>query len=624
MSMPTKEELLKANYSMLIDGLAGIFGEFDKKMLSHFLPRVEWMQLGGGQELFHQGDRDESLFFVISGRLRVVSVDDAGKRHVLGEITRGETVGEMAFFTQEVRTATVTAVRDSVLAHFSSAIFRELLMAYPLVSLNMTRQLITRFKKVNEGRKPVTKPVIVGVTAITDGVDARNFAYELAEQLKHHGRTTVITSKVMDMHLNEDGAAQAPLDEDERSRRVAVALDKIEAEHQFLLLVTDSEPSQWTRRCLRHSDELLLVADADQPSDRHAIEYGLHGAIGTEEVHKLLVLLHPDERRTPTNTRRWYAGRNLSGHVHLRRHSLGDWQRLGRIISRNTIGLVLSGGGARGFAHLGVLRALEETKIKFDTVAGTSIGAVIAAYAAMDLSAEEMISYAKKAFRRNPMGDFNWLPMVSLVGGRRLRTVIDSAIVDSRGQHIDIEDLWKSYFCISSNYSAAREIVHTQGHLAKTIRASVSIPGALPPVILDGELHIDGGTFNYFPTNVMHNRGAARIIGVDLLRERVLKYELEEVPSTLDLLRDKFRSKSKQYGLPSMTTLLLNTSVMYSYARQHESHSFVDLHFAPDVNSFGMLDWSQFDRIVEVGYQHGLKQLDRARPGLLTELRKAN
>ncbi|MCB2039850.1 MAG: patatin-like phospholipase family protein, partial [Rhodoferax sp.] len=150
---------------------------------------------------------------------------------------------------------------------------------------------------------------------------------------------------------------------------------------------------------------------------------------------------------------------------------------------------------------------------------GTSIGAVMAAYGGMDIPAREMIDAARAAFRENPTGDYNMVPLISLISGKRLRRIIDSAVVDSRGQHIDIEDLWKSYFCITSNYSAAREAVHMRGPLAKSIRASVSIPGALPPVMLEGELHIDGGTFNNFPTDVMDRRGAARIIGVDLLRD---------------------------------------------------------------------------------------------------------
>lgn len=625
--MDSPDDLLETHRAMLVAGLARIFGDFNQDMLRHVLPRVQWVELGGGQLLFRQGELDESLFFVVSGRLRAFTQGAAGARNVLGEIARGETVGEMAFFTGEPRTASVAAVRDSVLARFSKEVFRELLLAYPLVSLNMTRQVIERLKRT-QARSKHSKPVTIGVVAITAQVDAQAFASMLAERLAHHGKTVVLTSQGMDQRLGQPGAAQAPLVEAERSRRVTVSLEQIETEHQYVLFVADALPSEWTRRCTRHCDELLLVADADQNAQRHPIELEYLGrddaaSDQASQVAQRLVLLHPDDRRSPEGTARWLQGRALAGHVHVRRTLARDWQRLGRLVSGNTVGLVLSGGGARGFAHLGVLRAIEEAGIQVDLAAGTSIGAVMAAYVAMDLPMQQVIRAAREAFKANPTGDFNLLPLMSLIKGKRLKRAIDSAIVQSCGGHIDIEDLWKGFFCVSSNYSKACETVLTQGHLAKSIRASVSIPGALPPVMLDGELHVDGGSFNNFPTDVMARMGASSIIGVNLLRERDAKYELDEVPGWFELLRDKLRGRRKQYRLPSLTSLLLNTSLMYSHARQHKAQADVDLYFAPPVEQYGMLEWKQFDRIVEAGYRHGLEQIELAGEARIARFRHA-
>ena len=596
---------------MLIDGLTQVFGEFNQEMLKHLLPRVEWIEMAAGEVLFHQGDNDKTLYFVVSGRLHATSDDEFNGPSVLGEIARGESVGEMAYFSNEPRTATVTAIRDTMLASFSEDVFRELMVAYPLVSLNMTRQVIDRLKQVNNGRKSVAKPVIIGVLAITANVDRHGFAQSLAERLRAYGKTTVITSTIMDEQLGLAGASQASRSDYEQSRRVTVHLDKVEADNRFLLLVADEEGSEWSKRCIRHCDELLLVADGNQPPDLHPNEADVHRVTGSQKIRSQLVLLHPDDRRSPTETSRWLADRELAGHIHLRSTLDRDWQRLGRIISRNTIGLALSGGGARGFAHLGVLRALEQADINIDQTAGTSIGAVMAAYAAMDLPIDEVIDAARIAFRKGPTGDFNLMPLISLIGGGRLRHTIDSAIVDSRGQHIDIEDLWKTYYCVTSNFSNATEAVHSRGHLAKAIRASVSIPGVLPPVMIKGELHIDGGTFNNFPTDVMQQAGASRIIGVNLLRERGQTYDLDEVPDSLELMRDKLRGKRKKYNLPSISSLLLNTSLMSSYARHQQSLALVDLPFAPMVYKFGLLDWSKFDQIIEVGYAHAMEQLEQ-------------
>ena len=611
MSENSPKELLAIHQGMLIDGLTQVFGEFNQKMFQHLLPRVEWLEVAGGEVLFRQGDLDKTLYFVVSGRLHATYDDEFNVHSVLGEITRGESVGEMAYFSDEPRTATVTAIRDTMLASFSEEVFRELMVAYPLVSLNITRQVIDRLKQVNNGRKPVAKPVIIGVLAITENVDRYGFAQSLAERLRTYGKTMVITSALMDEHLGLTGASQASRTDYQRSRRVTVELDKIEADNRFVLLVADDERTEWTKRCIRHCDELLLVADANQSPQLHPNEARVHDITGSQKIRAQLVLLHPDDRRSPTETNRWFAERELTGHVHLRPTLDRDWNRLGRIISRNTVGLALSGGGARGFAHLGVLRALEQTGIIVDQTAGTSIGAVMAAYASMDMPIDEIIDAARIAFKRGPTGDFNLIPLISLIGGARLRHTIDTAIVDTRGQHIDIEDLWKSYYCVTSNFSNASEAVHNRGHLAKTIRASVSIPGVLPPVMIKGELHIDGGTFNNFPTDVIQRAGASRIIGVNLLRERGQSYDLDEVPGSMELMRDKLRGKRKKFKLPSLSSLLLNTSLMASYARHQQSLALVDLQFDPIVHKFGMLEWSKFDQIVEVGYAHAMEQLEQ-------------
>src|SRR3954451_15716604 len=134
-------EVTQAQRDLLVDGLRRIFGEFDDAALQQVLPRFEWIELAGGTTLFAQGERDDSLYLVISGRLRALRRNDEGETVALGDIARGETVGEIAFFTGEPRMATITAVRDSVLARFSSSVFRELLLAYPLFSMNITRQV---------------------------------------------------------------------------------------------------------------------------------------------------------------------------------------------------------------------------------------------------------------------------------------------------------------------------------------------------------------------------------------------------------------------------------------------------------------------------------------------------
>ena len=137
----------------------------------------------------------------------------------------------------------------------------------------------------------------------------------------------------------------------------------------------------------------------------------------SQKIRSQLVLLHPENRRSPTDTWRWLDSREVAEHIHLR-PELARWRRLARLISRTTVGLALSGGGARGFAHLGVLKALDQAGIAVDQTAGTSIGAVMAA-TSMDMSIDDIIEVARTAFAMGPTEDFNVIPMISLIGGKR-------------------------------------------------------------------------------------------------------------------------------------------------------------------------------------------------------------
>ncbi|HSH90627.1 MAG TPA: cyclic nucleotide-binding domain-containing protein, partial [Ramlibacter sp.] len=232
--MSHHEEVLKAHREMLVDGLKRIFGDFNEEMLDRVLPRLEWTELAGGDVLFHEGERDDSLYFVTSGRLRACRAGATGQDIVLGEIARGETVGEMAFFTGEPRAATVIAARNCLLVKFSGTVFRELLVAYPLISLNITRLVIERLQRVSALRKPGTRPVTMALAAISDGVDLVRFGTQLGTALLAYGKTLVVTAAMVGEWLGDPHAAQATREDADRSHLIARKLEQVETEHQFV------------------------------------------------------------------------------------------------------------------------------------------------------------------------------------------------------------------------------------------------------------------------------------------------------------------------------------------------------------------------------------------------------
>ena len=220
------------------------------------------------------------------------------------------------------------------------------------------------------------------------------------------------------------------------------------------------------------------------------------------------------------------------------------------------------------------------------------------------------------AFGGNPTGDFNLLPLMSLIAGKRLRRIVASAAQELFGGLPDVEDLWKNYYCVASNYSQATEHVLRSGPLLQGMLASIAIPGALPPVLVDGDLLCDGGTFNNFPVDVMRQaRGVGRVMGVDLAFRKPQRIDLAEVPGTWALLRDRLRPRQqRRYKLPSLVAYLMNVTVLYSTSRQRQAQKLTDLYFKPPLDRVGMLQWNRFDHIVEQGRLHGVQVLDALTP----------
>jgi len=600
--------------ALLLRHLPELLGEIEPAAVELLLQRLEWVEIAAGQPLMTQGEPGDAMYLLVSGRLRTYIGNEFGEQRAVREIARGQIVGEMSLFTDEPRSATLVAIRDSVLVRLSKQHFKQLLGISEQVSIALTRQIIARLK--TEGsRSLLDKPVTIGLVPISAGVDALDFARQLAGQLRQHGRVALITAAELDAQLLTPGISARPPEDLDASRRIAVRLDEIESLHDFVLLVSDASATPWTQRCCRHCDELLLLADADQPARLHEIETEcLVCRPPRTEATEILVLLHPSERLSPQGTADWLARRPLADHQHIRPRLAGDIARLARLVSRQGVGLVLAGGGARGFAHIGIYRALQEHGEQIDMVGGTSVGAVMAVLVASDQPLELLVNTARRAFALNPTGDFNWLPLVSLIRGQRLRRSVEHNIQVLTGHAAQAEDLWKNFFCVATNYSQAREQVLQRGSLLKAILASVAIPGALPPVIHEGDLLCDGGSFNNLPVDVMRRRwGIGRVIAVDLSAHKPRRLDFDEVPGPWALLRDRLRPRARRrYRLPSLAAYLMNVTVLYSNSRQREARQQIDLYFNPPLTRVGMLEWSRFDDIVEQGYQHGCEVLAAA------------
>lgn len=599
---------------LLVTHLRRLLQDHDPAELAALQEHLEWIELPAGQTLMRQGEPGDAMYLLLIGRLRTTITDEKGQSRVIRDISRGEVVGELSLYTQEPRSATLVAVRDSVLVKLGKARFEQLLAASPHVSIALTRQIIARLKTEGRGTPP-DRPVTMVLAPITPGVAVATLAKQLAQAMGAHGRVALISQRSLEDQLGEPGIAERAQTDEVARRRVSMMFDEAEAAHDFVLLLANERPDAWSALCIRHGDEVLLLADAKAQPHISALEESLltqTSATGnTLEALQVLVLLHPPGVGTPKGTAAWLSRRPVADHVHVRLDQARDVARLARLQCRQGVGLVMAGGGARGFSHLGVVRALQECGVEIDVVGGTSIGSVMALVVATDQPLQRACDTARAAFRLNPTADFTILPLISLIKGERLRSVLTKSVGELMHDGADLEDLWKRFYCVASNYSRACEEVLERGPAVEAILASTAIPGALPPVVRDGELLCDGGTLNNFPLDVMWRmRGVGHVIGVELSSSKPRKLALERIPGPWTLLRDRLRTRAaRRFKLPSLANYLVNVTTLYSTSREAQMRGMADLHFHPRMERVGLLEWNRFDEVVEMGYRHAQEVL---------------
>ena len=178
------------------------------------------------------------------------------------------------------------------------------------------------------------------------------------------------------------------------------------------------------------------------------------------------------------------------------------------------LGLALGGGGAKGFAHLGVLETLTEAGVEFDVIAGTSIGALIGAvYVSGNIdnlkNFATNISMTDLPFMLGP----TW-PKGGLFSGNYIEELVDKFV----GVH-NIEELAKPFAAVSVDLNKAEVVTFTSGDLKRAIRASTSIPGVFKPVYFEDKVLVDGGVLESVPLDSVRKLGADFIVAVDLLSE---------------------------------------------------------------------------------------------------------
>lgn len=279
-----------------------------------------------------------------------------------------------------------------------------------------------------------------------------------------------------------------------------------------------------------------------------------------------------------------------------------DILRLARSIAGSSLGLALSGGGARGFAHIGVLKVLAEAGLEIDSVGGTSMGSIIAGMFAMGYDVPKIIERSRSGIGEYAfVGDFT-VPVVALMRGASTARLCKSLFGD-----VQIEDLWIPYFCVTTNLSRAEVVVHEEGPLWRWICASSSAPGISPPVPHQGDLLVDGGVLNNLPADVMRARCRGSVIAVDVSAPVELRTSADLTEPWRSGWRHLVRALnpfSKRDPFPNILQILMRTAILRSVNNQDVMREFADLYIHPPTDAMPLFGWAAIDEFIDVGYRH--------------------
>jgi NTE family protein len=540
---------------------SGAFPGADDDCLLSIAENATWLSIRGGEIVFSQGDPSDAMYIVINGLLAANVRKRSGEETLVDRIGPGEVIGEMGAVVREPRSATVRAVRSSELVALSRGALEELAGKHRGLLKGLYGTVVQRLRNTQECRSKPYRPRTFCITPDLDDAAASTFARQFTAELAEFGSAFLVTKGALGQATSDRFAA-------------------LEAAHDYIVYLAETGGTAWSRLCLSQADTILVVVrGADAPSRIEALEDRVSAQIPTE-----LVVLWPGNI-VPGKAAPWLDLVCAHGPFHVR--SRRDLSRAARLLTARGLGLVLSGGGARGLSHLGVARALADHGISIDVICGTSVGALIGAALAMEAPFETVRGRMHEFSRRHPFREIV-LPWSSLLSGRQLRLATERWFGE-----LAIEDLPIPYACVTSNLTTSSVAAHRRGKLKTWVYASSSLPGIFPPIFADGALHVDGGVLNNLPTDIARQMGAGCVVAVDV--------GLRPAPVQAD-------ARTATPRLPNILDLLMRVATMSDAARGTVSAE-GDVLLLPNVHHVGLLNWRAYDEAIRCGYECALAQI---------------
>ena len=601
-----------------------VFAGLSAEMLERVGELASDVSLARGEWLFREGEPADGVYVVRVGHLEVVQTAQTGRdgaeSETINTLTRGAVLGELALLSETVRSASIRALRDTELLKISKAHFDSLLRAQPELALSLTRVLSAQLqasRAIPPARR--ARPVTIALRALGPGVRLLELADELSRALCEWGKVAVVYPGELDT-AGGGGGSRAPVAGGSESRaeanaRFAPLIERCELDHDQVIMVCGAgEPdrkeqaSAWEEFCIARADRVVAVVDGTITPEQLTDQLeGLRGCdlagdgirLGSGDLAEWI------ERLAPAST---FA-------ISIDGERRDEVERMARRLAGRSVGVVLSGGGARAFAHLGVLDVLLDAGMLVDRVGGVSMGAFIGGLLAAghDSAAIDACCY-EEWVRRNPINDYT-LPRSALIKGHKAEAMLERVFGDVR-----LEELARSFYCASVNLRGNRLVIDRAGPMMEAVGASISLPLIAPPMRRERALLIDGSLLDNLPLEPMSRSGEGPVLAIDIKggEERPRRTETQspgDSPAS-----EQPSPSNRPVRLPSLPETMGRIALLSSANTDEVARRHADMTIRVRVEGVGLLEFHQIDEARAAGRRAAEGALEDAPEWLLRGL----
>jgi NTE family protein len=584
-----------------------LFSNIDDDILESMLDSFTLVDIKENDTLFQIGDQSDAFYITLSGYLVALLKNEKDELYSIGRIKTGELIGEMGILNKKPRNLTVKALSDAKLLKLTDIAFKQLISIAPDIVYQILLNIILREQNKLDTMSLISQKVIkksnrhVLITAVNPSVDISEFLVTLKSLTQQEGyieKFFFIDEEKLLKYYNMRGLSS-----------LMEYIDNLEKSHHTLLYYITEKFQYLVKFLIKRADLFILVGAGLQLPNYSSFVCQLMEQHDLRDIKKELVLLWPT-RTQIKNTHIWLNPADFHCHHHIIINDSGSYQRLLRFFQGKAVGLVLSGGAARGWAHVGVIRAMKEKKIPIDAICGTSSGSGVAGFHLLSNNEEELIEYVKQ-MRDGVNHSIAWFsvtfPAISFYNAVRATYSLKSIFEERNIENFDIP-----FFAVSTNVSTQTENVHRLGRVWRAIRASAAIPGFFPPLVENGQLLYDGGLMNNLPVDRMRKLLGpdATIIASDLevSLEDKKQYYFPPTLSLTKLLLSKLGLTNQKYVFPNFFSTLLKSILLGSLQKSQDNIALANYYIHPDLSKYNMLSLEEISEkeLVESGYQNAL------------------